>query len=375
MALCRRGQIWWANFRLNGEYHQFSTKLKNKRDAKDYADAVRIAMVKGEVGILERKTIPILGDFLKKSFIPYCETEHKAKFNTLRYYKTGAADLAASPLAALRISEITGEHVTQFAKQRGKVSPSTINCGLRTLRRAINLAVEWRVLDRKPKIELAKGEKQRDRVLSDVEIKLYLDACEQPWRDCAIVLLGTGVRPGEAFALRWERIQLNGHGGLLQITEGKSMAARRMLPLVPAVYAALKSHWIKANKPENGWVFPADSTSGHIEGGSAKNYHARALAAIKRDAKENQIENPVKAFPPYVMRHTALTRLAESGCDAFTLARIAGHSSITITQRYCHPQAEAIERAFSKFGGGGQSLHFSLQSENTKPDKQLVATR
>jgi hypothetical protein len=30
------------------------------------------------------------------------------------------------------------------------------------------------------------------------------------------------------------------------------------------------------------------------------------------------------------------------------LARIAGHSSITITQRYCHPQADAIERAFLK---------------------------
>jgi hypothetical protein len=36
-------------------------------------------------------------------------------------------------------------------------------------------------------------------------------------------------------------------------------------------------------------------------------------------------------------------------CDAFTLARIAGHSSITITQRYCHPQADAVEAAFSKF--------------------------
>ena len=39
-------------------------------------------------------------------------------------------------------------------------------------------------------------------------------------------------------------------------------------------------------------------------------------------------------FEPYVMRHTALTRMAPF-CDAFTLARIAEHSSITITQRYC----------------------------------------
>lgn len=64
------------------------------------------------------------------------------------------------------------------------------------------------------------------------------------------------------------------------------------------------------------------------------------------------MQTPVKRFPPYTMMHTALTRLAEAGCDAFTLARIAGHSSITITQRYCHPQADAIERAFAKLPAG-----------------------
>jgi len=37
-------------------------------------------------------------------------------------------------------------------------------------------------------------------------------------------------------------------------------------------------------------------------------------------------------------------------CVVSTLARIAGHSSISITQRYCHPQADAVEAAFSKFG-------------------------
>ena len=52
-------------------------------------------------------------------------------------------------------------------------------------------------------------------------------------------------------------------------------------------------------------------------------------------------------FQPYILRYTALTQLAQSGCDAFTLARIAGCSSITITQRYIHPQADAIERGFA----------------------------
>lgn len=57
-------------------------------------------------------------------------------------------------------------------------------------------------------------------------------------------------------------------------------------------------------------------------------------------------------------------------CDAFTLARIAGHSSITITQRYCHPQADAVEGAFSKFGNAGV---MQLQSDSTKTASNEVS--
>ena len=53
-------------------------------------------------------------------------------------------------------------------------------------------------------------------------------------------------------------------------------------------------------------------------------------------------------FVPYVLRHTALTRLGEkAGGDIFVLAKIAGHSTISVTQRYVHPQADAIRRVFA----------------------------
>jgi integrase/recombinase XerD len=163
-------------------------------------------------------------------------------------------------------------------------------------------------------------------------------------------MFGTGLRPSEVLSLRWERIHLNGASGMLQVAEGKSRAARRMLPMIPAVYHALKVRWNAQGNPLSGWSFPSDSKSGHMERDTAKTFHSRALAAIREAAKRRGNETPVKSFPPYTLRHTALTRLAEAGCDAFTLARIAGHSSITITitQRYCHPQADAIERAFAK---------------------------
>lgn len=48
------------------------------------------------------------------------------------------------------------------------------------------------------------------------------------------------------------------------------------------------------------------------------------------------------------MRHTFLTRLGEAEVDAFTIMRIAGHSTMTVSQKYVHRAAEAMERAFEK---------------------------
>jgi integrase len=49
-------------------------------------------------------------------------------------------------------------------------------------------------------------------------------------------------------------------------------------------------------------------------------------------------------FVVYGLRHTKLTRLGEAGVDAFTIMKIAGHSSITVGQKYIHPSPEAFER-------------------------------
>ena len=53
----------------------------------------------------------------------------------------------------------------------------------------------------------------------------------------------------------------------------------------------------------------------------------------------------------YSLRHTFLTRLGESGCDAWTLARIAGQSSIAISSRYVHPSEDAVLTAVERLGG------------------------
>jgi integrase len=97
---------------------------------------------------------------------------------------------------------------------------------------------------------------------------------------------------------------------------------------------------IATSRPEEGWVWPGTTRSGHVEPCSLKRQHRKALKLSK-----------VRPFVLYSFRHTFLTRLGESGCDAWTLARIAGHSSISISARYVHPSEDAVLKAVDRLGG------------------------
>ena len=355
----KRGKFYWYKFMFHGKLVRESTKQGSNKVALNMESAHRTSLAKGEVGIREKKAAPTLKDFLRVNFLPYAETAHAAKPLTLRYYKQGSDMLLRSELAGLRIDEINDERARQFAAENVRLSASGINRGLRTLRRSMNLAYQWGKLERPARVTLATGEKQRDRVLDEKEIEKYLKACPQPWQDCATIILDEGFRPGEVFALQWPHVFLNQDGtGLIQIVQGKSKAARRILPMTPRVYQLLSARHESAGRPTEGWIFPSASKCGHFNGDAAKDQHKKAVDEIGGES-----------FVPYTLRHTSLTRLGEAaGGDVFVLARIAGHSSITVTQRYVHPQADAISRVFT-------ASQFPVGTKMGATEKQPKATR
>jgi integrase len=213
MSIYKRGDVYWYKFMWHGELIRESTKQGNDKTARKIEAGHRTRLAEGLVGIRERKPAPVLRSYLGDDFQPYVETKHAEKPGTVEYYKDGVKMLLKSGLAPLRLDQITDQGAQQFAARLGHLSASRINCGLRTLRRALNLAVEWGKLSTPAKIKLAQGERMRDRVLTEGEMQNYLAACPQPWRDAATMLRGTGMRPGEVFALRWPNVLLNARAG------------------------------------------------------------------------------------------------------------------------------------------------------------------
>jgi hypothetical protein len=124
------------------------------------------------------------------------------------------------------------------------------------------------------------------------------------------------------------------------VLTGKSPAARRRIPMTPRVLGVLEERWEAQGKPAQGWVWPAPTKTGHINHSTVKKQHKKALTNSK-----------VAPFVLYSLRHTFLTRLGASGCDVWTLMRIAGHSSIAMSTRYVHPHADTIDRAFAALTG------------------------
>jgi integrase len=168
---------------------------------------------------------------------------------------------------------------------------SSVNNTLRALRRILRLAVEWGALEVSPQIKMLPGERHRERVVSVEEENRYLAAASEPLASTASVLADTGMRPEECFRLSWEAVTwVNGRHGTLFVVHGKTAAARRVLPMTPRVRSILECRWELAGKPEDGWIWPATTRSGHVEVSSLRKHHARAFELIAKEAAKNNLK-------------------------------------------------------------------------------------
>jgi integrase len=126
--------------------------------------------------------------------------------------------------------------------------------------------------------------------------------------------------------LKWECVTFAKDGGRIFNEFGKSKAARRSISMTKRVRGILIQRWSAAGEPTDGWVFPAQKAAvGHVVPNTIYQPHLDALKA-----------SGVRPFVLYSLRHTFLTRLGQSGCSPWTLAKIAGHSDLNVSKHYVH---------------------------------------
>jgi len=366
MSIFKRGRVYWYKFMWNGEMIRESTRQTSQNTARQMEGAHRASLAKGEVGIREKKTVPTLADFISQRFEPWAEASTSTK-TWIDYYRPGIRTIQTyKPLANLRLNEITSEKAADFAawRQAAGLQVSSVNSSLQVLRRVVRLAAQWGAIEVAPLIKMLPGERHREHVVKLDEEARYLAAAPEPLGSVAAVLIDTGMRPDECYRLRWESVTwTNGRNGTILVTHGKTAAARRVLPLTVRARSILKARWEAAGSAVEGWVWSAPTRSGHFEKSTLKKQHKKAL-----------ILSRVRPFVLYSLRHTFLTRLGESGCDAWTLARIAGHSSVAMSARYVHPSEDAVLSALDRLSGHNFGHNGNTSEKTLAVEPQLSAS-
>ena len=135
--------------------------------------------------------------------------------------------------------------------------------------------------------------------------------------------------------------------GYLFVREGKSENARRHVSLTPRAQETLVNRSLESKSE---YVFANHRGEPYLVT-SLDHLHKK----LREDEKLRERLQLPKDCVIHSLRHTFLTRFGEAGADAFTIKKVAGHSSVTISERYIHPTPEGQERAFERFANLNQT--------------------
>src|ERR1051326_2924900 len=404
----RRGKFYWYEFEFKGRRHRATTGVlvgkgvKGEESPKEKAKQVEAAkqteLSLGNAGITKRPPAAQFFEFVKQ-FQKWLIAERSDKPNTVQFYKDRIRQLLVfDRLKNASLDSIDEQLVAEYVQWRIKrtrqyalrrkngveladtfepVSVGCVNRDLAALRRVLNVARIWKVITVVPVIRLLPGEKNHERVLTHSEEDLYLAKAPMLLREFATVMLDTGMRPEEVCRMRWENVYLNPVNGCrfgyVHNPHGKTKWAKRNLSLTSRVHALLSMRHEAAGEPTMGWVFPGGDSAGHVSYSTIDSQHSRTIEKLNATDNERiKRKNPIIPFRLYDLRHTFLTRLGEANTDPFSIQRIGGHSSITVSQKYVHPTPERLEDAFARLETYNEAKIVEMKTKQKAEETQAA---
>ena len=352
MSLYKRGDVWWYKFRFAGQMIRESSKSESRTIAKE-AERSRRRQLEESWNQIKRRKLPPLFSVAAAEWL---KTRTGIAPSTERSYQL-AIDHLTEAFGKQLLCDISGADVAEYqkARLRAGVAPRTANLEVGVLRAILRRYRLWEAIAQD--VDFLKESPSPGRALSaEEEIRLLDAASKSRCRSLYPVImlaLNTGLRASEIRGLRWNQVDLLGH----TLTVGKSKTAAgtgRLIPLNARALATL-THWrglFPGAQPEH-YVFP------HEKYGLAGN--KRQPCAWEVDPTQPMLRWKVAweaarkrakvACRFHDLRHTFISRLAESQASDSTVMALAGHVSRAMMERYSHIRMEAKRRAVDTLSG------------------------
>jgi integrase len=309
-----KSKFYWYDFTVRGRRYRGSTQ-ETKSVRALQAASLKLASVMKNTDPLPSKPTA-LGEFADR-FLTWVDSG-RLEDKTKKSYRNGWRLSKGTAVAQMRVDQITGDCAEQL-KFPG--SAANANCALRTLRRMLHKAEEWKLISRAPKIKMMKEHGRHLPLDDEAEKKLTAGALACKWRprtrelfrDIVILMRDTGMRnERELFQMRIEN--LDWQNRVIFVPDSKTPERRRLIPMSGRVFEILQ-HRCAARL--EGWVFPSKrSASGHL----------RSICNLFRKAR-NKACLP-KELVLYCARHDYGTRVLMRTGNLAAVMRTMGHRDV-----------------------------------------------
>ena len=228
----KRGRTYWYQFQINGRRIRESARTTNKQVALQLEAASRLACANGR-GFSKRNVGKFQDVFAE--FLSWAAAHVKPR--THQRYRVSGKRLGAYFVDG-RLRELSTARVAAFALERSReCSNAGLNRDLACLRAFLNWCIRMDYLTEKPYIKLLPEGPGNMRIVSHEEERAYLDQADSLLADVATVIVETGMRPGEVFAIQGNHVNLEAR--YVFVPSGKTKFACRTIPLTCRAIEAL----------------------------------------------------------------------------------------------------------------------------------------
>lgn len=374
-----KSPFWTACFTdETGKQAKRSTKLEDRKLALKAAEAFEEAAKKARGAELTRAAaVKMLNDLMERTHGEGLDTrstrEHftdyvaslearGTKDGTLKRYRPifdGFLAHLGDARSNARIASVSAQEVESFrdAERKAGKTPGTADFALKVLngvfedarRKAVILANPVQAV--KP---LASAMSEERRPFTDAQVKALLTVADTEWQGMILFAYHTGIRLNDAANLSRQNIE---GGKLLRFREAKTAhrkqrATERETVVVMAsdLRDYLKSLTVPMKKDAP--LFPSLYGKKSGSAGGLSNAFARLLekAGIDRELGEARKGKGRRfsALSFHSLRHTMISRLANSDAPEAVTKAMSGHSTDEAHRRYVHLDTSAQARVVAK---------------------------
>ena len=248
--------------------------------------------------------------------------------------------LARYPIGQQRVCDLTPLDIQFYINQITKegYSFSTIKKQLELLRASLRKAVSLKIIPdnpaqevdmpsqkmiKKPREVLAYNEKEQRRLQDYIEAHTDQNAIL-----CVAFMIETGLRSGEALALRWSEVDTERHRCHICATVvNPHLPSKAYVQDTPKTDASIRTIPLNVRATTILNIMKKRASSEFVFGTDRRLEYPTLIRAIKKMCKESN----VLYRGAHVFRHTFATNCYYKGIDIKILSKLLGHSDVKVT--------------------------------------------